>query len=122
MSLEVKEAKEFVPVVLESRSFRLIQVYKDWLSPALEGQGQDFTLEIKFFYPFRSRNRTRFKVTLDSIDPSYYDILSTLSGKSKIDFRKEVLLNIENLIGEDKKYIRGRGRVLDSTGGDYEAS
>ncbi len=122
MSLEVKEAKESVPVVLESGSFRLIQVYKDWLSPALEGQGKDFTFEIKFFYPLRSRNRTRFKVTLDSIDTSYYDILSTLSGKSKIDFRKEVLLNVENLVGEDKKYIRGRGRVLDSTGGDYEAS
>ena len=114
-----REVERYIPEIL-SKSFRIAEIPKNWISYDLGTIGtiHRFT----FYYYHNPRSTSRYKITIDSIESNYYKVLIALPGKERVELRGEMIRNIEKLTGICKDEIKHIVRVVSVSGEDYETS
>ncbi len=108
-----------IPQIL-SESFRIAEIPKNWVSYDLGTVG--IIHRFTFYYYFTSRSKSRFRVTIDSIESSYYEVLRALDTRGRVELRGEMVKNIEKITGFSKSQIRHLTTAVSINGENYETS
>ncbi len=118
MSTEESKVKETrsspydMPDII-SKTFKLAEVQKNWLSFNRGKQGHIHRFEVRY-YKIESP-KSRFTVFLDSIE-NYKEVLFSIPTGRRTEFRSEIKQNVEDLLGVESSYIKNIHGIL-NTGG-----